>query len=183
MIGEKLQSKRKTHIGIGIIIGLLVSVAGCAIYEATKPYPTTPTPTLPPAIWEKKGYGVNLTIMVKNDTDSEPYQMRTIWKECNQYNFTVEIKVVFNGSDCIVIRQVDVTLERTKERTSYIKNVMLCDYNVTLSSEFKFSFHPKEVKIPFETFDLVIEVYIDEFYQEEWKHHRFEERITITVHS
>jgi len=182
MIGEKPQSSRKTYIGVGIVI-VLLAVAGYGIYEATRPPPTTPTPTPIPAIWKEKGKGAVLIIKVKNDTDNQPYRTRVDWEECNEYDFTVEIEVEFNGSDCILIRRVDAVLKPIEERkTSSKTDVMFCVSNVTLSYEFEFSFHPQElVKIP-TAFELVIEIHMDEFFQGKWEYLELEERIVITIH-
>jgi len=120
---------------------------------------------------------------VENATEERPR-----WKECTQYNITVEIQAIFNGSDYVVVKQVNGSLlssegEVLYRNSSSIRDVIL-NYNLTLSHTFELTFHPEKgiVKAePCSKITLEIEIEINEHYGGQWTPWKFTKPIEITI--
>jgi len=155
------------------------------------PRPPVPKPTIYEKEFREEGHSATfiITVKVENGTDRVPYPTKLVWKECNEYNITVQIEVVFNGSNRIIINQMNATLLNSKKQieqksSSRIRDYEL-NYTVTLSPEFEFTLHPRKgiVKIePCAAFTLVIEIKIYEYYEgkmRSWPSFREEVEMTI----
>ena len=177
----------KTGVCIVLLIITVVIIGAVAYHEVTKPTATPtpklyPTPSPSPTISKKeekfaiplRGYNTTFIVIVRLEraTDDVPYPERLVWKECNHYNVTVEIQAAFNGSDKVLIKQVNAVLlnsqaEVEEGASSPIRGVVLT-YNFSVSPEFEFTFHPRKGILkaePSATFILVIEIEMYEYYQ------------------
>ena len=201
----KRVSKSRVYTVLLIIIVLIIGAV--AYHEVTKPTATptptpTPTPYPSPSPWptiskkeEKfaiplRGYNTTFIVIVRLEraTDDVPYPERLVWKECNNYNVTVEIRAAFNGSDKVLIKQVDAVLLNSQGEiedgaSSLIRDVVLT-YNFSVSPEFKFTFHPRKGILraePSASFTLVVEIEMYEYYQGKSKHWPFAKPFEITI--
>jgi len=163
------------------------------------PSPTpTPIPTETPVLKEKEELTfptslskTNLTLKVKleKEKDNVTYPEKRVWNECNEYNITVTIEASFNGSDRIIIRQINASVIDSQEAIIPIvsdskRNIEL-NCGLTVSPTFEFTFHPSKgiVKIePSASFNLTITVEIEEYYEGKMRHWVFSEEIEITIY-
>jgi len=174
-----------------------LSTTKSVIVTVTPPSPTptpTPTPTPMPTVYEEEfreeGHSATLiiTVKVENDTRGVPYPTRLAWRECNEYNITVEIKAVFNGTDKVVIKQMNAILLNSQKQieeknSSRIRDYEL-NYTITVSPEFKFTLHPRKGVVevePCAAFTLVIEIKSFEYYEGIMKSWPTSKEIEMTI--